>query len=109
MDNPGKAHWQAVKWILWYLNGSTDRGLVYGRGTNGRHVTGFCDSDYASYLDCRRFLTYYIFTLKGSAISWHATLHSPIVLWTTEAEYMVATKAVKEALWFKEKRKENNP
>ena len=45
MANLGKAHWQAVKWILRYLKGSTDIGLVFGRGTNGviGHVTGFCD------------------------------------------------------------------
>ena len=82
MANPGKAHWQAVKWILRYLKGSIDIGLVFGRGTNRviGHVIGFCDSDCASDLNHRRFLHGYIFTLGGSAISWRATLQSTITL-----------------------------
>lgn len=31
MDDPGKEHWQAIKWILCYLKGSLDVGLVFGR------------------------------------------------------------------------------
>ena len=29
MSYPSKAHWQAVKWLLRYLNGSSKLGLVY--------------------------------------------------------------------------------
>jgi len=31
MHNPGKDHWEAVKWILMYMKGSIDRGLVFDR------------------------------------------------------------------------------
>ena len=34
MDNPGKAHWQAVKLILRYLRGTTDIRIVYDRSNN---------------------------------------------------------------------------
>ena len=30
MSNPGKKHWEAVKSILRYLSGTTDRQLCYG-------------------------------------------------------------------------------
>lgn len=30
MSNPGKAHWQAVKWVLRYIRGSHDTGIIYG-------------------------------------------------------------------------------
>ena len=43
----------------------------------------------------------YVFTLFGCTISWKATLQSTIALSTTEAEYMVATEAVKESIWLK--------
>ena len=75
MGNLGKMHWQAVKWILRYLRGTIDVGLVYDRRHNTSDgVVGYVDSDYAGDLDKRRSLTRYIFTLSGSAISWKATL-----------------------------------
>ncbi|GKD12999.1 hypothetical protein Tco_1197406 [Tanacetum coccineum] len=37
LANPGKNHWEAVKWILKYLKGTADVGLVYGRD-QGKHV-----------------------------------------------------------------------
>ena len=43
-----------------------------------------------------------MFTIGGCAISWKATLQSIVALSTIEAEYMVVTKACKEALWLKE-------
>ncbi|GJV76738.1 retrotransposon protein, putative, ty1-copia subclass [Tanacetum coccineum] len=47
LANPGKNHWEAVKWILKYLRGTVNLGLVYGTH-RGNHVdiTGFVDSDY---------------------------------------------------------------
>lgn len=85
MDNPRKVHWQVVKWILRYLKGSTGIGLVFERGTIEviNHITGFCDSNYVSDLNCRRSFTDYIFTLWGSVICWRAILHPTISLSTT--------------------------
>ena len=70
MDRPGKGHWQAVKWILRYLKGSTNIGLCFDRETNSDcKIVGYSDSDFASDLDRRRSLIGYAFTLSGSAIS----------------------------------------
>lgn len=33
MNNPGKEHWMAVKWILRYLRGTTNQALCFG-GSN---------------------------------------------------------------------------
>ena len=73
MSKPGKVHWEAVKWIMRYLKGSTDVCLVF-EGQKNRGVVGYVDSDYAGDLDKRRSLTGYIFTVFGCTISWKATL-----------------------------------
>ena len=102
MANPGRLHWRAVKWILRYLKGTTGMGLVFdGVSTSGTLVVGFVDSDYAGDLDKRRSLTGYLFRFSGSAISWRSTLQSTVALSTTEAEYMAASEAVKEAIWLR--------
>ena len=43
MHAPGKRHWAAVKWIMWYVNGTVDVGLVYERDTSGKQeCLGVC-------------------------------------------------------------------
>ena len=99
---PGEDHWKAVKWILMYLNGTVNWGLIYGKTEeNDEVLKGYVDSDYAGDLDRRRSLTGYLFMLNGCAANWKATLQSVVALSTTEAEYTAATEAVKEALWLK--------
>ena len=36
MANPGQVHWQALKWVLRYLNGSFKGVLKYTRTDTGR-------------------------------------------------------------------------
>ncbi|GJW74440.1 retrotransposon protein, putative, ty1-copia subclass [Tanacetum coccineum] len=43
LANPGKNHWEAVKWILKYLRGTANVGLVYGTNRDNHvEVTGMC-------------------------------------------------------------------
>ena len=93
-------HWQAAKGVLRYLRGSSDRGLTF-EGSNGLELAGYCDADYAGDIDSRRSTTGYFYTLGGTAISWASKLQQTVALSTTEAEYMAATQAAKEALWLK--------
>ena len=99
MSNPGKEHWNAVKWVLRYLKGTLKHGVMYGYcDTNKVQVEWFVDSDYAGSIDTRKSLTGYVFTMCNGAVSWKSTLQSVVALSTTEAEYMAITEAVKEAL-----------
>nr|GEW31710.1 retrovirus-related Pol polyprotein from transposon TNT 1-94 [Tanacetum cinerariifolium] len=102
LANPGKNHWEAVKWILKYLWGTANVRLIYGtnRG-NHKDVTGFVDSDYAKDPDKGRSITGYAFLVQGCVMSWKATLQHVVALSITEAEYMALTEAVKEAIWLK--------
>ncbi|GJY99068.1 retrotransposon protein, putative, ty1-copia subclass [Tanacetum coccineum] len=102
LANPGKNHWEAVKWILKYLKGTADVGLVYGRD-QGKHVDidGFVDADYAKDPDKGRSIIGYVFMVHGCVVSWKATLQHVVALYTIEAEYMALTEAVKESIWLK--------
>eukprot|EP00253_Pinus_taeda_P011311 PITA_11311 len=71
MSKPGKEHWTTVKRVL----------------------------DWAGDLDQRISTSGYVFNLFGGAVSWMSKKQSVVPLSTTEAEYMAATHASKEAVW----------
>ncbi|KAH9803717.1 hypothetical protein KPL71_001892 [Citrus sinensis] len=97
MANPGGEHWIAVKRILRYIRGTSDVALCYGESEFT--VRGYVDSDFARDLDKRKSTTGYVFTLAGATVSWVSKLQTVVALSTTEAEYMAATQACKEAIW----------
>ncbi|GKC02224.1 retrovirus-related pol polyprotein from transposon TNT 1-94 [Tanacetum coccineum] len=100
--NVGKNHWEAVKWILKYLRGTANMGLVYATN-HGNHVdvTGFVDSDYAKDPDKGMSMTGYIFLVHGCVVSWKTTLQHVVALSTTKVEYIALTEAVNEAIWLR--------
>ena len=49
MSNPGKEHWNAVKWILWYLKGTSNMCLRFGSGKP--QLDGYTDSDISADVD----------------------------------------------------------
>ena len=97
MVNPGKEHWSAVKRILRYVKGTSNVALCYG-GSNFT-VRGYVDSDYAGDLDKSKSTSGYVFTLARGTVSWVSKLQSIVATSTTEAEYVAATQASKEAIW----------
>jgi len=97
MNNPGKEHWMAVKWILRYLKGTTNQALCFG-GSN-ISLQGYVDTDMAGDKDNRRSTTGYVFTIGGTTNSWVSKIQSVVALSTTEAEYVAAKKASKEMIW----------
>ena len=101
MSNPTEEHYRAAKHVLAYLAGTSEMMLHYGDLENGAELTGYCDSDYAGDTDTRRSTTGFVYTLNGGAITWSSRLQPTVAASTTEAEYMSAASAVKEALWFR--------
>ena len=99
MANPGPQHWIATQRIFKYLKGTLDHVLQYGGSSSSLQAVGYCDADYAGDIDTRRSTTGYTFLLAGGAISWNSKKQPTVALSTTEAEYMAATHATKEAIW----------
>jgi len=65
---------------LQYLKGIAKIDLVYYRAsTKSNSIVGFVNSDFTGDLDKKRFLTSYVFTVSGCAISWEAMLQLTIV------------------------------
>lgn len=100
MGNPGRKHWEAVKWIFRYVKGTLDFGLTFTKNTEFK-VVGYTDADYAKDLDHRRSVTVYVFQVGGNTVSWRSGLQHIVALSTTESEYMALTEGFKEALWLK--------
>ena len=57
-----------MKWILRYLYGTVDVGLLL-KNDCGQQCVGYYDFDFAEDLDKRRSTTGYVFTLGGGPIS----------------------------------------
>lgn len=101
MSNPSKEHWEAVKWILRYLVGTKDVGLVFKKNSGNFSVKGYSDSDFGGDLDRRRSTTGYVFQVGGNTVSWKSGLQQVVALSTTEAEYISLVEAIKEGLWLR--------
>jgi hypothetical protein len=112
MNNLGKEHWEAVKWILRYLRGTANHALCFGGSETV--LQGYVDSDMAGDKDSRRSTTGYVFTIGGTTVSWISKLQKFVALSTTEAECVAATEASKEMIWLQRfieelrKKKENS-
>ncbi|CAM8893625.1 unnamed protein product [Rhodiola kirilowii] len=99
MSNPRNAHWTAMKYLLKYIAGTQNLGLVYKKYEPKIELKGYVDSDYASNKDTRKSTTALYFTWAGNCISWKSQQQSIVALSSTEAEYIAAVEAIKEAIW----------
>lgn len=72
MSNPGREHWERVKWLLHYLKGTFEAALCFRR--KGEVLEGFCDVDLGGFMDSRKSTLWYVFTIKGTKISYNSIL-----------------------------------
>ena len=98
MMNPGMGHWKVAKGVLRYLKGTVSKGILYGES---KDIEVYCDSDFAGDIDTRRSTTGWLVKISGGCVSWASRIQPTVALSTTEAEYMAAAEAAKEAIWFK--------
>ncbi|KAI4334907.1 hypothetical protein L6164_013609 [Bauhinia variegata] len=99
LSNPGKEHWQAVKWILRYLKGTSRFCLCFGAGKPV--LDGYTDADMVGDVDSRKSTSGYMMTFAGGAVSWQSKLQKCVALSSTKAEYIVITEVGKKLLWMK--------
>lgn len=62
MSNPGKEHWDTVKWIMWYLKGTSNHGIIYGRAKLFEsQLVGYEDFVFTGDLDGGNSISVYLF------------------------------------------------
>ncbi|GKF64523.1 hypothetical protein Tco_0187971, partial [Tanacetum coccineum] len=101
-QNPGEIHWTTVKIILKYLRNTKDMFLVYG-GNMERELKVSCYTDAGCLTDADtlRSQTGYVFVLNGGVVDWKSTKQSIFATSSTDAEYIAAFDASKEAVWIR--------
>ncbi|KAL0427304.1 UNVERIFIED_CONTAM: Retrovirus-related Pol polyprotein from transposon RE2 [Sesamum latifolium] len=95
----GEAHWGAVKSILKYLKKTKDMFLIYGGGE--LILEGYSDASFQSNDDDAKSQSDFVFKLNGGVVAWKSSKKDTTADSTTEAEYIAASKAAKEAVWMK--------
>ena len=68
MSNLSKKHWEVVKSIMRYLNGTRDVCICFGSKEPG--VEGYTDADYVGDMDKRSSTLGYFFMFTSGAVSW---------------------------------------
>jgi hypothetical protein len=97
--NPGLKHWEAIKKVLRYLQGTKNIMLTY-RKFNELKFVGYVGADFAGG-DLRKCTSGYIFTLVGGAISWKNSKQTITASSTMQAEFLSCYMAVGQAVWLK--------
>src|SRR3954471_10025798 len=74
--------------------------LVYG-GEDELSVKGYTDASYLTDSDDSRSQSGYVFIINGGAVSWKSSKQENVFASITEAEYIAASEAAKEAVWMR--------
>ncbi|GAA0144198.1 hypothetical protein LIER_35885 [Lithospermum erythrorhizon] len=67
LSNHGRHHWEAVKWVMRYLSGSSNLRLTLG--CKKPMLVGYTDSDLVGSLDDRKSTSGYMVTFTGGAVA----------------------------------------
>ncbi len=71
-SNPGMAHWNAVKHLMRYLQGTKDFKLTYAPDGSSDRFTTYSDADFAGEPDSKRSTSGYVIKMGTGAVSWLA-------------------------------------
>jgi hypothetical protein len=98
--NCGETHWTIVKNILKYLRRTKEAFPVFV-GEEELVVKGYSDASFQIDVNDSKSQSGFVFYLNGGAVSWKSSKQDTVVDSATEAEYIAASKAAKEAVWIR--------
>ena len=81
MHDPRKDHWEAVKWVLRYINGTIDVRLVFEKdSTSKQECIGYVDSNYVGDLTNTGLQRVCVYTVSStSELALYSTVYCCIV------------------------------
>ncbi|KAG7543548.1 Ribonuclease H-like superfamily [Arabidopsis thaliana x Arabidopsis arenosa] len=95
---PTQRHWNGIKHLLRYLQGTKDLGLFY-TNHNKDGLVGFADAGYLSDPHTAKSQTGYVFTHGGTAISWRSMKQTITTTSSNHAELLAIHEASRECVW----------
>ena len=100
--NPGPDHQHTLKCIFRYLQATTNHQLILGcNATSVPTLLSYANSNWASDVNNCKSTSGYIFTLRGSTVSWSSKKQPTVTLSSTKAKYITSAHATKEATWLR--------
>lgn len=100
MTTPTDVHFNCVKRILRYLQGTSECGITYTSDTY-IHLTAYSDSDWATDLNTRRLVTGYVVYLGNNPISWQFKKQTSVSRSSTEAKYKALAHRAVDVAWIR--------
>ena len=101
-STPKAVHWKAALGILADINGTSDFGITYQRGTLASiSLEVFAVADYAIKATDRRSVFGEAIICGGACVYWFSRTQKCVTLSTSEAEYVALGDAVKELLFLR--------
>ncbi|GJX67015.1 hypothetical protein Tco_0302742 [Tanacetum coccineum] len=97
---PTRRHWNGVKQIFCYLQGTKDMGLYYTIASE-RNLVSFTDSGYMSDPHTGRSQTGYVFTSSNTAISWRSVKQTMSATSSNHAEILAIHDTSQECVWLR--------
>lgn len=98
--SPTETHLTAAKRILRYLKGTLNYGIIFSKSSDS--PVGYSDANWAENDENRHSISGNVFMSSCGPISWLSKRQSTIALSSTEAEYISAFDATREAAWLRQ-------
>lgn len=98
LENPSKAHINAVKRILKYIKGTNTYGIFFQNNKN-LVLYAYSDADFAGCVNTRRSTTGYLLQIGSATVSWSSERQKCVSISTAESEYVASAESVREMVW----------
>ena len=95
-----RRHWNGIKHILRYLQGTIDMGLFYSNELK-QQLLGYANVGYLSDPHKVKSQTGYVFNYNGIAISWRLFKQTMVATSLNHSEVLAIHKASRECIWLR--------